>query len=248
MESPEGRPMSGQTVMETRLSSSTRGCHGDGLRFQAKLIGVEMISSAIGDRTCRDSMNKLKQMETTAKKRGKHKQSIWLKVSTRGLQIVDQQTGVLQHEHERSRIVSLVRDKQDLRALAYIYQQDHTYSLFYIKMAHLAKPVLDTIKEIFEEVDQDFSQCSAETLAQSSEMIKTCKEPSEPLVPISSLPESQHQILSNYLISPAVMRQIPVQGSQLAVDTPAPSSLNLIQMTISLSDLCTVGNPHESLC
>lgn len=40
------------------------------------------------------------------------------------------------HDHERSRISSLTKDESDPRALAYIYQQLDTYSLFYIKMAN----------------------------------------------------------------------------------------------------------------
>ena len=41
------------------------------------------------------------------------------------------------HDHERSRISSLTKDESDPRALAYIYQEDDTYSLFYIRMANL---------------------------------------------------------------------------------------------------------------
>lgn len=41
------------------------------------------------------------------------------------------------HDHERSRISSLTKDDSEPRALAYIYQNDNTYSLFYIKMANL---------------------------------------------------------------------------------------------------------------
>ncbi|XP_077390596.1 low density lipoprotein receptor adapter protein 1-like [Festucalex cinctus] len=285
LQSAGGCPALGQTDVETWLSPNTRGCHGDGMRFKAKLIGVETVLNASGDKMCRDSMNKLKRMATTARKRGMHKQRVWLKVSSRGLQIVDQQTGALHHEHDRSQISSLVKDKQDVRALAYIYQQEDTYNLFYFKMAHLAKPVLDTIKKMFEKVDQDFPECSTETLEQDPAMLKSCIHLSKPRQPNSSLPESQQQIMfptqplenaqattpsspppspleapcsdapanmslwgSAGMTSPAMLCQIPDRGSQSAVDVTAPPSLHLIQMNISLSDFCTVGNPHESLC
>lgn len=41
------------------------------------------------------------------------------------------------HDHDRSRITSLKKDDSDPRALAYVYQHQDSYSLFYIKMANL---------------------------------------------------------------------------------------------------------------
>ena len=41
------------------------------------------------------------------------------------------------HDHDRSGISSLMRDESDPRALAYVYQHQDTYCLFYIKTANL---------------------------------------------------------------------------------------------------------------
>lgn len=41
------------------------------------------------------------------------------------------------YEHDSSRISSLRRDDSDPRALAYVYENQHSYTLFYIKMANL---------------------------------------------------------------------------------------------------------------
>uniref|UniRef100_A0A3P9ME74 PID domain-containing protein n=1 Tax=Oryzias latipes TaxID=8090 RepID=A0A3P9ME74_ORYLA len=65
--------------------------HGDGVRYRAKLIGLDPVPDARGEKMCWDSMMKLKGV---ARKQGKHKQKIWLKVSSNGLKIVDERTGV----------------------------------------------------------------------------------------------------------------------------------------------------------
>lgn len=41
------------------------------------------------------------------------------------------------YDHDRSRISSLKKDEFDPRALAYIYQHQDSYVLFYIKTANL---------------------------------------------------------------------------------------------------------------
>ncbi|CAK6972138.1 disabled homolog 1-like isoform X1 [Scomber scombrus] len=128
---------------------------GDGIRYKAKLIGVDPVPYAHGDKMCWDSMMKLKGIEATGRKQGKHKQRVWLKISFSGLKIIDERTGAVLHYHERSRISSLTKDESDPRALAYIYQEDDTYSLFYIRMANLADPVLADLNEICQSVDQE---------------------------------------------------------------------------------------------
>ncbi|XP_074490768.1 uncharacterized protein LOC141767407 isoform X2 [Sebastes fasciatus] len=90
-----------QTSVRTRLSSSTRGApsdttsrfHGDGVRYKAKLIGVDPVLDAQGGKMVWDSMMKLKGFEAAARKQGKHKRRVWLKVSSSGLRIVDDWTG-----------------------------------------------------------------------------------------------------------------------------------------------------------
>ncbi|XP_023282244.1 disabled homolog 2-like [Seriola lalandi dorsalis] len=175
-------PAPGQAAVRTWLPTSTKGAastpsdttsrfHGDGVRYKAKLIGVDPVPEAQGDKMCWDTMMKLKGFEAAARKQGKHKQRVWLKVSSTGLKIVDERTGALLHEHERSRISSLTKDESDPRALAYIYQHQDAYSLFYIKTANLADPVLADIKEVCQSLDQETPQEPAEAPTQTSSLL-----------------------------------------------------------------------------
>ncbi|XP_062306945.1 disabled homolog 2-like [Osmerus eperlanus] len=156
-----------QGPVKTWLSSSKRGgvnpkavidvtsrFQGDGVRFKAKLIGVDPVQEPQGDKMCLDSMMKLKGQEVAGRSQGKHKQRVWLKVSTAGLKIVDERTGVVEHDHECGRISSLRKDESDPRALSYVYHSDGSYKLFYIKMANLADPVLTDITEVCQSLDE----------------------------------------------------------------------------------------------
>ncbi|XP_035508729.1 disabled homolog 2-like isoform X1 [Morone saxatilis] len=173
-------PAPSQTAVRTWLSSSTRGAPrtptdatsrflGDGVRYKAKLIGVDPVPDAQGEKMCWDSMMKLKGFEVAARKQGRHKLRVWLKVSSTGLRIVDERTGEVLYDHDRSRISSLTKDESDPRALAYVYQHQDTFSLFYIKMANLADPVLVDIKEVCQAVDQETPQEPVE--AQTSSLL-----------------------------------------------------------------------------
>uniref|UniRef100_A0A4W6CH35 PID domain-containing protein n=1 Tax=Lates calcarifer TaxID=8187 RepID=A0A4W6CH35_LATCA len=82
-------------------SDTTTRFHGDGVRYKAKLIGVDPVPDAQGDKMCWDSMMKLKGFEAAARRQGKHKQRVWLKVSSAGLKILDERTGV-RHIHLNS--------------------------------------------------------------------------------------------------------------------------------------------------
>ncbi|XP_032380938.1 disabled homolog 1 isoform X1 [Etheostoma spectabile] len=181
----------GQTSVRTWLSSSIRAAprtpsdttsrfHGDGVRYKAKLIGVDPVPDAQGEKMCWDSMMKLKGFEAAARKQGKHKQRVWLKVSSSGLRIVDERTGAVLYDHDRSRISSLTKDESDPRALAYVSQHQDTYCLFYIKMANLvtahsttchADPVLVDIEEVCQNVDQETPQEAAEAPTQNNSLL-----------------------------------------------------------------------------
>uniref|UniRef100_A0A673BCF0 PID domain-containing protein n=1 Tax=Sphaeramia orbicularis TaxID=375764 RepID=A0A673BCF0_9TELE len=56
------------------LGDTTSRFHGDGVRYKAKLIGVDPVPSAEGEKMCWDSMMKLKGIEVASRKQGKHKQ------------------------------------------------------------------------------------------------------------------------------------------------------------------------------
>ncbi|KAM4629851.1 disabled homolog 2-like [Polymixia lowei] len=161
-------PVQSQAPVRTWRASSKRGAsaaktlantasrfHGDGVHYKAKLIGVDSVPGAQGDKMCLDTMMKLKGLEAASRSHGKHKQRVWLKVSSSGLKIVDERTGVVEHDHDCNRISSLTKDESDPRALAYIYQHQDTFTLFYIKMASLADPVLNDIKEVCQRLDRE---------------------------------------------------------------------------------------------
>uniref|UniRef100_A0A3P9Q895 PID domain-containing protein n=1 Tax=Poecilia reticulata TaxID=8081 RepID=A0A3P9Q895_POERE len=63
---------------------------GDGVRYKAKLIGIDDVPEARGDKMCQDSMMKLKGMAVAARSQGKHKQRIWVNISMSGIRIVDE--------------------------------------------------------------------------------------------------------------------------------------------------------------
>nr|XP_020511918.1 disabled homolog 2-like [Labrus bergylta]XP_029137459.1 disabled homolog 2-like [Labrus bergylta] len=172
-------PDPSQTVVRTWVSFSTRGppseaisrFHGDGVRYKAKLIGTDPVLDAQGEKMCWDSMMKLKGFEAAGRKQGKHKQRVWLKVSSGGLKIVDEKTGAVLYDHDRTRISSLTKDESDPRALAYVYQHQDSYNLFYIKMANLADPVLTDIKEVCQGIHRLIPQGPAEPQAQNNALL-----------------------------------------------------------------------------
>nr|XP_043900439.1 disabled homolog 2-like [Solea senegalensis] len=185
-------PAPSQAAVRPWLSSIARGAtrtpgntadrfHGDGVRYKAKLIGVDPVSDSQGDKMCWDSMMKLKGIEVASRKQGKHKPRVWLKVFSTGLKILDERTGAVLHDHERSRISSLTKDESDPRALAYIYQHQDSYSLFYIKMAILADSVLADIKEVCQRLDQETPQEPAEAPTQMSTLLPIDERSAVPL-------------------------------------------------------------------
>ncbi|EMP36496.1 Disabled like protein 1 [Chelonia mydas] len=81
---------SGQDRSEATLIKRFKG---DGVRYKAKLIGIDEVSAARGDKLCQDSMMKLKGIVAAARSKGEHKQKIFLTVSFGGIKIFDEKTG-----------------------------------------------------------------------------------------------------------------------------------------------------------
>lgn len=167
-------PTSGQvdpglSLITRAATNPTSRFHGDGVRYKAKLIGVDPVTRAEGEKMCWDSMMKLKGFEAAFRKQGKHKQRVWMKISSSGVKILDERSGAEIHHHEKSKISSVTKDESDVRALAYIYQHQESYLLFYFRMANLAEPVLNDIREVCQMFDQETpQQTPEETPAQSS--------------------------------------------------------------------------------
>ncbi|XP_028301333.1 disabled homolog 1-like isoform X2 [Gouania willdenowi] len=175
MEQTDGDcPALSQAAVTTWLPSNTQGTsrfHGDGVRYKAKLIGLDAVPEAQGEKMCYDSMMKLKGFEEAARRQGRHKKRVWLKICSRSLKIVDERTGAVLHDQDKSRLSSLTKDETDLRALAYIYHHEDRYILFYIRMANLADPVFLDIKEMCQSENEEAPQKPSETPAQSISLL-----------------------------------------------------------------------------
>ncbi|XP_034149763.1 disabled homolog 2 isoform X5 [Esox lucius] len=180
---------------------------GDGVRYKAKLIGMDFVPVAQGEKTCLDSMMKLKGQEVAARNQGRHKQRVWLKVTAAAVTILDERTGLVIHSHEPGNIHSLTKDEYDPRALSYIYNDEGTHVLFYIKMANLADPVLDDIKEVCQssitqgdqvtEVNNSLANSSALLLFDEKLASPKALDDMDQFSPIPASPSDQQQQISS---------------------------------------------------
>ncbi|KAL3042037.1 hypothetical protein OYC64_020065 [Pagothenia borchgrevinki] len=123
---------------------------GDGVRYKAKLIGVDDVSEARGDKMSQDSMMKLKGMAVAARSQGKHKQRIWVNISMSGIKIIDEKSGVIEHEHLVNRISFIARDVTDNRAFGYVCGAEGQHQFFAIKTAQQAEPLVIDLKDLFQ--------------------------------------------------------------------------------------------------
>ncbi|XP_072310563.1 disabled homolog 2 isoform X2 [Eucyclogobius newberryi] len=123
---------------------------GDGVRYKAKLIGIDDIPEARGDKMCQDSMMKLKGMAVAARSQGKHKQRIWVNISMAGIKIIDEKSGVIEHEHVVNKISFIARDVTDNRAFGYVCGAEGQHQFFAIKTAQQAEPLVIDLKDLFQ--------------------------------------------------------------------------------------------------
>ncbi|XP_030599001.1 disabled homolog 2 isoform X3 [Archocentrus centrarchus] len=123
---------------------------GDGVRYKAKLIGIDDVPEARGDKMCQDSMMKLKGMAAAARSQGKHKQRIWVNISISGIKIIDEKSGVIEHEHVVNKISFIARDVTDNRAFGYVCGAEGQHQFFAIKTAQQAEPLVIDLKDLFQ--------------------------------------------------------------------------------------------------
>ncbi|XP_051552585.1 disabled homolog 2-like [Myxocyprinus asiaticus] len=123
---------------------------GDGVRYKAKLIGVDDVPEAKGDKMSQDSMMKLKGMAIAARSQGKHKQRIWVNISLTGIKILDEKTGVIEHEHVVNKISFIARDVTDNRAFGYVCGAEGQHQFFAIKTAQQAESLVIDLKDLFQ--------------------------------------------------------------------------------------------------
>ncbi|KAM9440610.1 disabled homolog 2 isoform 3-T3 [Clarias gariepinus] len=123
---------------------------GDGIRYKAKLIGIDDVPEARGDKMSQDSMMKLKGMAVAARSQGKHKQRILVNISLEGIKIIDEKTGVIEHEHAVNKISFIARDITDNRAFGYVCGAEGQHQFFAIKTIQQAQPLVMDLKDLFQ--------------------------------------------------------------------------------------------------
>ncbi|XP_067586673.1 disabled homolog 2 isoform X1 [Pseudorca crassidens] len=123
---------------------------GDGVKYKAKLIGIDDVTDARGDKMSQDSMMKLKGMAAAARSQGQHKQRIWVNISLSGIKIIDEKTGVIEHEHPVNKISFIARDVTDNRAFGYVCGGEGQHQFFAIKTGQQAEPLVVDLKDLFQ--------------------------------------------------------------------------------------------------
>uniref|UniRef100_W5LIP5 DAB adaptor protein 1b n=1 Tax=Astyanax mexicanus TaxID=7994 RepID=W5LIP5_ASTMX len=136
----------GQDRSEQALIKRFRG---DGVRYKAKLIGIDDVSAARGDKLCQDSMMKLKGIAASARSKGEHKQRVFLTVSFSGIKIYDERSGVLQHHHSVHEISYIAKDTRDHRAFGYVCGKEGNHKFVAIKTGHSAEPLILELRDLF---------------------------------------------------------------------------------------------------
>ncbi|XP_037131433.1 DAB adaptor protein 1b isoform X2 [Syngnathus acus] len=142
----ESRRIKGQDRTEAGLIKRFRG---DGVRYKAKLIGIDEVTAARGDKLCQDSMMKLKGLASTARSKGEHKQRIYLTVSFGGIKIYCERSGVLQHQHSVHEISYIAKDTRDHRAFGYVCGKEGHHRFVAIKTAQSAEPLIIDLRDLF---------------------------------------------------------------------------------------------------
>ncbi|XP_032425810.1 disabled homolog 2 isoform X3 [Xiphophorus hellerii] len=163
---------------------------GDGVRYKAKLIGIDDVSEARGDKMCQDSMMKLKGMAVAARSQGKHKQRIWVNISMSGIRIIDEKSGVIEHEHVVNRISFIARDVTDNRAFGYVCGAEGQHQFFAIKTAQQAEPLVIDLKDLFQVIfnTRKKEAESSEKAQNGSAVAENCdNNESKPAQPVEQL-------------------------------------------------------------
>ncbi|XP_072853788.1 disabled homolog 1 isoform X13 [Pogona vitticeps] len=146
---------------------------GDGVRYKAKLIGIDEVSAARGDKLCQDSMMKLKGIVASARSKGEHKQKIFLTVSFGGIKIFDEKTGLLQHHHAVHEISYIAKDITDHRAFGYVCGKEGNHRFVAIKTAQAAEPVILDLRDLFQLI---YELKQREELEKKAQKDKQCEQ------------------------------------------------------------------------
>ncbi|XP_062411949.1 DAB adaptor protein 1a [Sardina pilchardus] len=146
---------------------------GDGVRYKAKLIGLDEVTAARGDKLCQDSMMKLKGIAASARSKGEHKQKVFLTVSFGGIKIFDEKSGILQHHHAVHEISYIAKDTTDHRAFGYVCGKEGNHRFVAIKTAQSAEPVILDLRDLFQLI---FEIKQREEMEKKAQKDKQCEQ------------------------------------------------------------------------
>uniref|UniRef100_A0A3Q3X625 PID domain-containing protein n=1 Tax=Mola mola TaxID=94237 RepID=A0A3Q3X625_MOLML len=113
---------------------------GDGVRYKAKLIGIDEVTAARGDKLCQDSMMKLK-VQTSACACGHHSLNLLTHLSHICIR------HVLLHHHSVHEISYIAKDTRDHRAFGYVCGKEGHHKFVAIKTAQ--SPLIIDLRDLF---------------------------------------------------------------------------------------------------
>lgn len=96
----------------------------DGVRFKGKLVGIEPVMAARGDKMCQ---NALKNLRLLRRSTSSHKQRITININLNGVQLLDQKTNDLVANHVINLISYITRDITDNRTFGYVYGTENCF-------------------------------------------------------------------------------------------------------------------------
>ncbi|XP_013407635.1 disabled homolog 1 [Lingula anatina] len=196
--SQSNTPVKGQKTVKKDKNDPAR-FEGEGVNFKAKLIGIDDVPDARGDKMCQETVQKLKMAIRTAKE---HKQRIILNISVDGMKIIDEKTGAVNHTHPVHRISFISRDVTDARAFGYIFGPgDGKHKFFGIKTAQNAEGVVLALRDLFQYVFEMKKKEVAEAKKQQEEQQQTTEnQESTYQVPTNNGPVSAAEGESAYAV------------------------------------------------
>ncbi|KFM82731.1 Protein disabled, partial [Stegodyphus mimosarum] len=164
---------------------------GEGVIFKAKLIGVESVPDARGDKMCQDAMQRLK---LNVKNMGPHKRKINVCVSLQGIKIKDEKLTSVIYHHPVSLISFISQDITDARAFGYVFgSTDEPHQFIAIKTEKPAFHVVLALRDLFQTV-LNTKQEQIDAKENKSDVSKTEKRPESKDVESIDKTESEIQI------------------------------------------------------
>ncbi|XP_071799906.1 uncharacterized protein [Asterias amurensis] len=209
-----------------------------GENFRAKLIGIDTVEEARGDKMCLDTMGKLKALVKTA---GEHKQQIIVNVSLEGIKIIDLKSLANLHTHDVIKISFISRDPTDKRAFGYIYGEAGNHKFYAIKTQNQADELVIALKDLFEIVLSN-KQKEVEEQKKRMEESTVYLEPSydNPLGSPTSKAPAEENVYSE---SPITLTTAEPQETAISSLVSLENEVSNLQMGITAMEQLDLNSP-----